>query len=323
MLNKLFKIVGTKTFSMAVIAILVIGIVFAVFWSIPPSSFPSGKIITVKEGSTLNDAALSLKQASLIKSVIAYKIYVVLLGGSKKIIAGDYLFSEPQTSLRIAGRMVRGDQGIHQIKVTILEGMATPDIGRLLQNKIPNFNYLEFMRLAKPNEGYLFPDTYFFYENVTTEGIVDIMRANFDKQIRKVSLAMNYSGRSASDIMKMASIVEKEAAKEEDRRIIAGILWKRMDNNYPLQVDAPFFYTLGKDSSKLTMSDLTSDSPYNLYTHKGLPPTPINNPGLDAIRATLNPIKTEYWFYLSDNRGVTHYAIDHQGHLANKDKYIQ
>ena len=119
----------------------------------------------------------------------------------------------------------------------------------------------------------------------------------------------------------MASIVEKEATSTNDRRIIAGILWKRISEDYPLQVDPPFFYTLGKDSSELTLSDLASDSPYNLYTHKGLPPTPIDNPGLDAISATVSPIATNYMFYLSGQEGNMHYAKTLAEHLINKEKY--
>ena len=124
------------------------------------------------------------------------------------------------------------------------------------------------------------------------------------------------------DIVTMASIVEKEATSTVDRQIIAGILWKRLADSYPLQVDAPFYYLLGKDSAHLTVVDLALDSSYNLYTHKGLTPTPIDNPGLDALSASINPTTTKYWYYLSDKKGNMHYAITYDEHLLNKEKYV-
>ena len=127
---------------------------------------------------------------------------------------------------------------------------------------------------------------------------------------------------SYDQIVTMASIVEKEATSLADRQIIAGILWRRLADKYPLQVDPPFYYFLNKDSSQLTLADLAIDSPYNLYKHKGLTPTPIDNPGFDALYATVNPTVTKYWYYLSDSKGVMHYAITYDEHLANKAKYI-
>jgi UPF0755 protein len=122
----------------------------------------------------------------------------------------------------------------------------------------------------------------------------------------------------------MASIIEEEARTEETRRTIAGILWKRLDNGWPLQVDAAFAFVNGKKkSSELTVEDLAIKSPYNTYANKGLPPTPISNPGLDAISATIRPIATKYYFYLSDDDGNMHYAVTNAEHEANKAKYLE
>jgi UPF0755 protein len=196
-------------------------------------------------------------------------------------------------------------------------------MARLLVKDIAGFDGQRFLELAKPQEGYLFPDTYFFYENIRPEQVIEAMRNNFDNQTKKLTLKMTFSGRSLEDVIKMASIVEEEANLSEVRRTIAGILWKRIENNMPLQVDAPFFYLLGKTSAELTKNDLAMNSPYNLYKNKGLPPTPISNPGLETIEDVLNPINTKYWFYLSDSKGDTYYAETHDGHIANKAKYIK
>lgn len=297
-------------------------IVVSVF-SLPPSDFPTKKTVVIQQNTGLNKVANILEENNIIQSAFLYKSYVILLGGSKKVLAGDYVFDEPQSVLRVAWRTIKGLQGLPRIKVTIPEGLAASDISRLFVKNIPDFDAQTFLDLAKPEEGYLFPDTYFFYENVTPGQIVDEMRANFDAQTTGLTIKATFSGHSWEDIIKMASIIEEEASDKKDRRIIAGILWKRIENNMALQVDAPFFYLFGKTSAQLTKDDLASDNPYNLYQNTGLPPTPISNPSLDSIEAALSPVKTDYWFYLSDKEGKTHYAKDHDGHVANKVRYLQ
>jgi UPF0755 protein len=130
-------------------------------------------------------------------------------------------------------------------------------------------------------------------------------------------------GKPEGDIIKMASIVEEEGRTMETREIIAGILWKRISIKMPLQVDSSFKYINGKTTATLTTEDLKIDSPYNSYTNRGLPPTPISNPGLAAIRATINPIKTPYLYFLSDKNGNMHYAITFEEHVENKLKYLK
>lgn len=319
------KLLASKWMKIALVvcvAICFAGLFFVVSKSISPKNFPQKIVVEIPEGTTLNAAARILYQENVVKSAFFYKLYVVFFGGSKKVMAGEYLFDSPQSALRVAYRTVGGDSGLPTIKITIPEGLASYDIAKILEDKLPGFDGKAFLALAKPVEGKLFPDTYYFYQGISEQKIVEMMTANFERQIKQLNFLMTFSGRDRDEIIKMASIVEKEASVEKDRRIIAGILWKRYDDKYPLQVDAPFFYTLGKASFQLTKSDLASDSPYNLYVNKGLPPTPITNPGLDAILATLKPIKTAYWFYLSDDNGNMHYAETHEGHVENRQKYL-
>jgi UPF0755 protein len=120
----------------------------------------------------------------------------------------------------------------------------------------------------------------------------------------------------------MASLLEKEARNATEAKTVAGILWKRISLGKPLQVDAPFLYVLGKTSAQLTTRDLTKDGPYNTYTRKGLPVGPIGNPGIAMIQAALNPIASQYLYYLHDRNGVIHYAKTYEGHLQNKKKYL-
>jgi UPF0755 protein len=129
--------------------------------------------------------------------------------------------------------------------------------------------------------------------------------------------------RTLKDIITMASILEREANGKDEARVISGILWKRIQKNMPMQVDATFLYSIQKGSSALTQTDLKTDGPYNTYTRTGLPVGPIGNPGTVMIDAALHPTDSPYWYYLHDDKGGIHYAKTYQEHLKNKKLYIR
>jgi UPF0755 protein len=168
----------------------------------------------------------------------------------------------------------------------------------------------------------LFPDTYFFLPNATENTVIEAMRQDFDRHEITIAKEVAAFGRPLSDAVIMASIVEREASNPDDRRTIAGVLWNRIDRGMPLQTDVTFIYTLGKTDSQITMSDLQSDSLYNTYKHKGLPPTPIGSPSLDSLLSTVTPIKSNYLFYLADGQGVTHYCATFACQLQNERVYL-
>lgn len=149
------------------------------------------------------------------------------------------------------------------------------------------------------------------------------MRTVFAEKMIELEDKISMSTKSREDIIIMASIIEEEANNDADRKIISGILWKRIESGMPLQVDAPFYYTANKTSAQISTADLRADSPYNTYTRKGLPPGPISNPGINAIENALFPESSSFWFFLSDRAGTMHYAITHDGHIENKWKYLQ
>src|SRR3989338_8316927 len=121
----------------------------------------------------------------------------------------------------------------------------------------------------------------------------------------------------------MASLLEEEVKSTEDRKLVAGILWKRLSLNMGLNVDAALTYVLGKTSHELTQEDLKYDSPYNTYRYRGLPPGPISNSGLDAILAALRPTSSQYLYYLTDKDGSVHYAKNLEEHKINKFRYLK
>lgn len=313
-------------YKVALVAILVAIVALVVIltcYSVAPSTFPRNAIVRINKHMTVSAAASLFKEKGIIKSAYLFKIYVVLLRDGKGVQAGSYLFDEPQSALRVAYRASYGIKNVEKIKLTIFEGTNTKEIASLVKKSIPDFNTTAFLEEAKPLEGYLFPETYFVDPDVTPHELISMMRDQFDVAIKPLEDAIATSTHSLKDILTMASIVEKEARKYTDRQTIAGILWKRIDKGMALQVDVPFYYIFNNKTGSITLKDLATTSPYNTYLNKGLPPTPITNPGLNAIRATLYPITTPYYFYLADGDGVTHYATTHDGHIINRQKYLQ
>lgn len=240
---------------------------------------------------------------------------------SRGALAGDYFFERPLPATLVAWRIARGTFILHPLKVTIPEGLTKFEVAALLAKKFGDFDEKAFAESAK--EGYIFPDTYFLAENTKAADAVRIMGRNFNSKITLIKDKIAASDRSLDEIIKMASIIEIEARDSTTRKVISGILWKRLDIDMPLQVDVSFAYINGKGTFELTKEDLAVDSPYNSYKYPGLPPTPISNPGLDAILAALSPTATDYFYFLSDKDGKMHYAIDFEEHKENRIKYLK
>lgn len=156
--------------------------------------------------------------------------------------AGDYQFHQPQNAFSIARAVVHGYYGLTPVRIRIPEGSTVTDMAKIYERMLPRFNAERFIEIAKPHEGYYFPDTYFFLPNATEETVAQTMRENFDVRIESLRDKIDASGKTLDEILTMASIVELEAHIYQDRRMIAGLLWNRIDINMPLQVDAAFLY---------------------------------------------------------------------------------
>ena len=303
-----------------IVIVFLIGLLFVEMR--PPADYPIGLIYPVEKGSGLNRLSTDLSDKKIIKSPFLFKAFSVILRGTKGIVAGDYVLDKPDNVFNLARRFTNGDYHLAQIKVTLPEGLSAAEMAPIISSKLSKITEQDFLDKAKNLEGYLFPDTYIFQTNTGVYTVIEAMQANFKKKIGTIANQIKVSGRTQSDIIKMASIVEEEGRTTETRKIVAGILWKRLDLRMPLQVDSTFKYINGKTTATLNTVDLKIDSPYNTYLYKGLPPTPICNPGLDSIMAVLNPTKTDYLYFLTDKNGVMHYAKTFQEHVANKQKYL-
>jgi UPF0755 protein len=286
--------------------------------------FHQGPItVNIEPGQSVRSIARELKQDGVVKSAGASQILMVFFGGERNVKAGLYLFEEPENVFTVSRRIVRGDYGYIPVKLTIPEGTDSSKLSGLVHAKFPGITTSTVLALAKPLEGHLFPETYFFAPMITADSIIGRMASAFTAKIKPYEGEIKASGRSSEDIIKMASILEAEVQTDSDRKAVADLLWRRLDNGMDLQVDSTLGYVFDKTSAQLTLADLKADNPYNTYAYKGLPPTPISNPGLESIEAALRPTHNAYLFYLSDKNGITHFAKTYAEHLANKKKYLK
>lgn len=288
-----------------------------------PRQFPVDETITITKGASLAQIARELAEARAIRSPSMFRLTTYLLGGSRDIHAGLYQFDTRLGVIGIALRLIRGDSNIPPARITFPEGITVREMARLFGDAFDDEFRRGFLEEAKPHEGYLFPDTYLFSSQDTPESVVKHMRDIFDARTALLTSAFNSSGRSLDEVVTMASLIEREANTDVDRKMIAGILWKRVDIGMPLQVDAVFAYIKGVNAYAPNFDDLKIESPYNTYLYKGLPPTPIGNPGMKALEAALTPTKTNYLYYLTGSDGKMRYAVTFPEHQTNRAKYLQ
>ncbi|HRY62362.1 MAG TPA: endolytic transglycosylase MltG [Candidatus Paceibacterota bacterium] len=307
--------------AVSIVLIVILAINYNFFAA--PAEHPGGTKFAITSGMTISEAAEYLSENNIIKSPTVFKTLVFIMGGRSGVIAGSYFIEHPVSVFRIAMMVTTNGYGIKMYKVTIPEGLSNRQIADLLAKNLDNFDKAKFLKLAKDKEGYLFPDSYFFEPESTPEKVIEMMNDNYNEKIKMVNLDIVFFNKPIKDIITMASILEEEARTENTRRMIADILWRRIERGMSLQVDASFVYLLGKGSAELTVDDMKIDSPYNTYKYKGLPPGPITNPGLASILAATKPLKNKYWFYLSDKDGIMHYAVTFEEHKLNKERYLR
>jgi len=286
----------------------------------------TAKIFVVKPGESLSTIANNLAKEDLIRNKLVFYFVVKQLGIEKRIQAGDFRLSPSMNTYQIAKAFTHGTLDIW---LTIIEGLRKEEIAQIVSQNL-NIPEIEFLKDAR--EGYLFPDTYLIPRTATVGGIIDILTNNLYKKFTdtlKQKAARN--GLTEKQVLILASLVEKEARHDADRQKVASIILKRWRADWPLQIDATVQYAIGYQAdtkswwkTTLSQNDLEIDSPYNTYTNKGLPPTPIANPGLSSIEAVVNADEnTPYWYYLSDKNGTMHYARTLEEHDANIKRYLQ
>ena len=288
-----------------------------------PADFPAGGIVTVASGDSLKSVGTQLARGGYVRSSTLFLSLATLFGGQRHLSTGDYYFAQPESVVSLAWQLARGHHDLDPVKVTFPEGRDVREMGDILSQRLPGFDQAGFLEYAEPYEGYLFPDTYFFYPKTDPKSVADEMRALFTTRTAGLFTRKSLNGRSEKDIVIMASLIEREAKGDDDRAMIAGILWNRVDRGMELDVDASVAYAQGIPEGSLTRADLAVDSPYNTYIYRGLPPGPIANPGLLALQAALDPAQTDYLYYLHDSHGTIHYAKTYAEHQKNIALYLK
>jgi UPF0755 protein len=296
---------------------------YALFLNKAPQHADWPVSVQVEQGTTVRAITEQLEEAKIVRSATLLYFIVTLQHDPKDIKASTYVFTEPLTAREVAKRLVAGDFDSDLISFTHYEGERATEIADNAQKEITNFNKMKFLELAVPLEGKLYPETYRIPKDFSAQQLVDLMFKTYEERTADLKQQMASHPLGEEKILVLASILEREANSPESMQIVSGILQGRMEANMPLQADASVEYVLDKPLKELTADDLKVDSPYNTYTNRGLPPTPIGNPGHDAIFAALQPTKTDYVFYITDNDGNFHYAVTYDEHLDNVNKYLR
>lgn len=298
--HSVFNILQNKKNVFRVFGLIVFLSIFYFLFFSPPADFPVGSVVKIDSGMSLRSISAILEKQHFIRSRTVFESFVVIFGAELHIQSADYLFENKLPVWEIARRIARGERNMAPVVVTVPEGFDVNQIGELFASKLTNFNKAQFLLEAKNKEGYLFPDTYFFLTNDDEKSVLQSMSDNFNKKIAPLLPEIAKSGKSEKNIIIMASIIEREAKGEADRDFISGILWRRINIGMALQVDA---------------------AP-ETYKTRGLPKSPIGNPGIAAIEASLRPQKSPYLYYLHDKMGNIHYAKTFAEHVQNKLKYL-
>lgn len=306
---------------------------------IPLSKDEAEEVFVIEEGQNLKEIAQNLRIERIIGSKWVFIIHVFLEGRTKSLQAGKYSLTSDMNIIEVAKKIIKGETIKNWVKVTFPEGWANKQVEeKLVELGIISFEKRKFFTISTesfpfladrpegPNlQGYLFPDTYYFEKESTIEEVVKKMLRNFgEKLTQDLREEIKQQEKTIYEIVTMASILEKEVITDEDRAVVSGIFWRRIENNYPLESCATIAYILGVDKWRYSYDDTRIESPFNTYLNIGLPPLPINNPGLSTIRAVIYPQETDYNFFLTDpETGKTIFSKTFEEHSRNKAKYFQ
>lgn len=301
------------------------GALFYFFAPLSPQLENRSFIVT--KGDTLARIASKLTEQGLLRSPLGLRILARLSPGTIIIQPGTYKLSPHMGPKEILNVLQSETQDVW---VTLKEGLRAEEIADVIAQSLKtSFSATDFSALAVPVEGKLFPDTYLFSKEMTTEAVFSKLVTTFEDRYAKAVAEVGKGGWSKEDTIIVASLVEREGRGEKDSQMIAGIIKNRLEAKMPLQIDATLQYAIGYDREKQTWwsvpksKDKEVDSPYNTYMHAGLPPTPICNPGLLSLKASLAPTASEYLFYLHDRQGKPHYAKTYEEHQKNIDLYLR
>jgi len=356
-----FKKIKNLIILIVVLGVVAIFTLFSLyFYNIYSASDSAGEDLkfTVKKGQGVKEIGRNLLEKDLIDSTFWFETYVWLYEKEKSFQAGQYILNTSMSLKEIVIILTSGQTIDREKKITIIEGWNLRNIANYLEEQSiaskkdffalagePLINYhkktvdpeafpkdyssrFSFLE-SKPKyyslEGYLFPDTYKIFKGAEAEQVILKMLNNFDRKLsRDLRKEIEKQSKTIHEIVTMASLLEKEVRTLKDMKIVSGIFWDRIEQGQPLQSCATLAYILKKNKLRYSTEDTKVDSPFNTYQNKGLPPSPICNPGLKAIKAAIYPQESDYNYFLSrSDNGETVFSRTLSEHQKNQQKYLK
>ena len=308
-----------------VVAIITLSVAFflaAIFFYLkintkPVSDDKSNIMFVINEGDSLLNISQKLEENSLIRNKYSFLFYTYKLGLGSKIQAGTFRLSPSLSTEDLIIKLSKG--GVSDYWLKIIEGTRLEEVSPLFPQGLP--------KTAK--EGYLFPDSYLIPLYFTSEQTLQVIQTNFDKKFAQAQQGATNKTLTDQEIVILASIIEREARTLKSKQEVAGVLYNRLKIDMALQVDASVQYA--RDSKNKTSkywepvskSDLSLVSPFNTYKNRGLPPSPICNPGYNSLYAAFHPIDSNYLYYITGNDHQMHYATSLDEHNSNIAQYLK
>jgi UPF0755 protein len=301
--------------------------------SVPAGNSLQPVIVNITPGATLKQISSNLKDQNLINNSIAFRLLANIRQKQTQIQIGEYKLNPSMLPIEILKTITTGKTVLHP--VTIPEGYRITEIADLLVKKSivnkdkfikesKNKNLINSLNLkAKTLEGYLFPETYHFSKHTSEKKVVSVMLETFKKRLTNHNILdqIQRSKLSLHEVITLASLIEKETGQTEERKHISSVFHNRLKKNMRLQTDPTVIYAIKNFDGNIRKKDLSINSPYNTYRHKGLPPGPIASPGLQSIIAALNPIKTNHLYFVSRKDGSHHFSPNLKEHNQAVKKY--
>ena len=325
-----------------ILLIFLVGILFVMYYNSvikkPLKGNDSVVAIEVKQGDGFYDILNNLEKEDKVRSKLMIKLKLAL--DNKKINLNEGIYEIPSDSTLndILKSLESNLDNINLVKITIPEGFSVEEIGEKLEENgfctkeefvdaVNNYQLPDFIEEKDKTrynlEGFLYPDTYLIKKGTSAEDIITIMLERFKTVMNEVKEDVNLTLDDSEmyDVITIASMIEKEARVDEDRPLIASVIYNRLNEDMKLQLDATVLYSLGYHVETVLNRHLEVDSPYNTYKYKGLPEGPICNPGIESIKAALQPAESDYIYYILQNDGA-HYFTDNYDDFLNKKKEL-
>lgn len=302
--------------------------------------------VEIPAGASVKAIAKVLEEKEVITSRLFFKVYVKLVGAQAELQAGEFLLKKKMSLRAVVQKLKRAE--VQETQVTIPEGYSIDQIGKVITLAFPNIHESDWKEMVgdakKVNvegvsqgipvgqslEGYLFPDTYRFRNDASAKTIVETMLLTLTRRLAENQIVipdqkdlLMSNGMTFHEVITLASIVEREVRSPEDMAHVAGIFLTRLKIGMALQADSTVNYVTGKKDASVSLEDSRVESAYNTYKHLGLPQGPISNPGMNAIKAVLEPKDSVDLYFLTTAEGKVIYAKTFGEHVTNKGKYLK